>query len=122
MAAVEIVRWHHQLNGHESEQIAGDSGRQGSLGAAAHEVTKRQTRLSDWTKTTQISHCVCASVCVSVSVRVCLCVCVCPMLSEAAQGVGTDLLCESGDLGSTLQSKTNHQTSTAAMENSVEIS
>ena len=67
--------------------------------------------------------CVCVCLCVRASVYVCLClcVCVCPMLSEAAQGVGTDLLCESGDLGSTLQSKTNHQTSTAAMENSVEI-
>ena len=71
----------------------------------------------------KISHCVCVSVCVSVCVciSVCVCVCVCPMLSEAAQGVGTDLLCESGDLDSKLQSKTNHQTSTAIMENSVEI-
>ena len=27
----EIVRWHHQLNGHESEQTFGDSGGQRSL-------------------------------------------------------------------------------------------
>ena len=27
----EIVGWHHRLNGHESEQIPGDSGGQGSL-------------------------------------------------------------------------------------------
>ena len=27
----ETVRWHHQLNGHESEQTPGDSGGQGSL-------------------------------------------------------------------------------------------
>ena len=27
----EIVRWHHQLNGHESEQTLGDSGGQRSL-------------------------------------------------------------------------------------------
>ena len=26
-----MVRWHHQLNGHESEQILGDSEGQGSL-------------------------------------------------------------------------------------------
>ena len=27
----EMVGWHHRLNGHESEQIPGDSERQGSL-------------------------------------------------------------------------------------------
>ena len=27
----EMVGWHHQLNGHESEQTRGDSGGQGSL-------------------------------------------------------------------------------------------
>ena len=27
----EIVGWHHQLNGHESEQTPGDSEEQGSL-------------------------------------------------------------------------------------------
>ena len=27
----EMVGWHHQLNGHESEQTPGDSERQGSL-------------------------------------------------------------------------------------------
>ena len=27
----EMIRYHHQLNGHESEQIPGDSERQGSL-------------------------------------------------------------------------------------------
>ena len=26
-----MVRWHHQLNGHEFEQTPGDGGRQGSL-------------------------------------------------------------------------------------------
>ena len=31
MAEDEMVRWHHQLNGHELEQILGDSGGQGSL-------------------------------------------------------------------------------------------
>ena len=27
----EMVGWHHQLNGHESEQVLGDSEGQGSL-------------------------------------------------------------------------------------------
>ena len=56
----------------------------------------------------KISHCVCVCVCV------CVCMCVHPMLSEAAQGVGTDLLYESGDLGSKLQSRTNHLTPLAS--------
>ena len=32
MTEDEIVGWHHQLNGHEFEQILGDSEGQGSLG------------------------------------------------------------------------------------------
>ena len=31
MAENEMVRWHHQLNGHESEQTLGDGEGQGSL-------------------------------------------------------------------------------------------
>ena len=31
LTEVEIVGWHHQLNGHEFEQTLGDSKRQGSL-------------------------------------------------------------------------------------------
>ena len=31
MSEDEIVGWHHQLNGHESEQTPGDSEGQGSL-------------------------------------------------------------------------------------------
>ena len=31
MTENEIVGWHHQLNGHESEQTPGDSEGQGSL-------------------------------------------------------------------------------------------
>ena len=31
VTANEIVGWHHQLNGHESEQTPGDSEGQGSL-------------------------------------------------------------------------------------------
>ena len=45
----EMVGWHHQLNGHESEQTLGDSEGQGSLMCCmqsmgwqrvAHEVTE----------------------------------------------------------------------------------
>ena len=31
VAEDEMVGWHHQLNGHEFEQVPGDGGRQGSL-------------------------------------------------------------------------------------------
>ena len=31
MTEDELVRWHHQLNGHEFEQTLGDSEGQGSL-------------------------------------------------------------------------------------------
>ena len=31
MTEDEMVRWHHRLNGHESEQTAGDGEGQGSL-------------------------------------------------------------------------------------------
>ena len=45
-----MVGWHHQLNGHEFEQIAGDSERQGNLGVlqsmgsqtAGHNLTTKQ--------------------------------------------------------------------------------
>ena len=36
MTEDEIVEWHHQLNGHESEQTPGDSEGQGSPGAAVY--------------------------------------------------------------------------------------
>ena len=36
----EMAEWHHQLNGHEFEQILGDSERQGSVCAAAHGLAK----------------------------------------------------------------------------------
>ena len=39
MAENVMVRWHHQLTGHEFEQTLGDSGGQGSLHAAVHGVT-----------------------------------------------------------------------------------
>ena len=41
----EMVGWHHQHNGHESEQTAGDS--EGHWCAAVHGISKSQTRLSD---------------------------------------------------------------------------
>ena len=42
----EMVRWHHRLNGHGSEQTPGDNEEQGNL-AAVHGVTKSWTQLSD---------------------------------------------------------------------------
>ena len=39
----KMVRWHHQLNGHEFEQTPGDSK---PWHAAVHGVTKMLTRLS----------------------------------------------------------------------------
>jgi len=39
----EMVGWHHQLNGHESEQTPGDREGQGSRCTAVHVVTKSQT-------------------------------------------------------------------------------
>ena len=51
----EMVEWHHWLNGHEFEQIPGDSEGQGSLvccSPTVPEVTESQT-LSSWTTTTK---------------------------------------------------------------------
>ena len=36
----EMARWHHQLNGHKSEQTPGDSEDRGAWCAAVHGVTK----------------------------------------------------------------------------------
>ena len=45
----EMVGWHHQLNGHEFEQVLGDSeGRKPGM-LQSMGVTKSQTRLSNWT-------------------------------------------------------------------------
>ena len=43
----ELVGWYHQLNGHEFEQILGDSGRQRSLVCCSPLVTKSWTWLSN---------------------------------------------------------------------------
>ena len=47
MAEDEMVRQHHQLNGHEFEQTPGDSEEWRSQHAAVHGVAKSQTLLSD---------------------------------------------------------------------------
>ena len=43
----EMVGWHHQVNGRESEQTLEDSDVQETWRAAVHGVTKSQTRLRD---------------------------------------------------------------------------
>ena len=47
----EMVRWYHQLNGHEFEQTLGDSGGQRILECDSlwNHKESDQTRLSDWT-------------------------------------------------------------------------
>ena len=47
-----MVQWHHRLNllklnGHEFEQIPGDSEEQGAWCAAVHGVTKSRKQLSN---------------------------------------------------------------------------
>jgi len=39
----EMVGWHHQLDGHESNQVPGVGDGQESLRAAVHQVAKSQT-------------------------------------------------------------------------------
>ena len=46
MTEDEMVRWHHQLNGHGFEQARDGEG-QGSLACCSPWVTKSQTRLND---------------------------------------------------------------------------
>jgi len=43
MTEDEMVGWHHQLNGHEFEQIPGDSEGHGDWRAAVHGTAKNQT-------------------------------------------------------------------------------
>ena len=53
VAEDETVGWHHQLNGHESEQTLGDSEGQGSPACCLRvRVAKSQTRLINWTTAT----------------------------------------------------------------------
>ena len=47
MTEHEMAGWRHPLNGHEFEQILGDSERQEAWNAAVHGVTKSRTQLND---------------------------------------------------------------------------
>ena len=55
MAEDEMVRQHHQLNGHEFEQILGDSEGQRGQVAVVHGIAKSWTRLTDWTTKNNVS-------------------------------------------------------------------
>ena len=52
----ETVEWHHQLKGHELEQIPGDSGGQGSLALKSvgsplgHDLGTEERELAGWTE------------------------------------------------------------------------
>ena len=52
MAEDEVVGWHHQLNGHEFEQVLGKSEGQGSPACCSLWVAKSRARLSKWTTAT----------------------------------------------------------------------
>ena len=41
-----MVGWHQRLDGHEFEQVSGDSEGQGSLARCIHGVTKSQSRMN----------------------------------------------------------------------------
>ena len=47
MTEDEMVEWHHQLNGHESEQTLGIVKDREAWHAAVHGVTKSWTQLGD---------------------------------------------------------------------------
>ena len=47
MTEDEMVGWHHQLNGHQSEQISGDSEGQGSLACCSLCGCRSWTWLND---------------------------------------------------------------------------
>ena len=49
----EIVRWHHQVNGHEFEQVQERAKDREAWHDAVCWVTKSQAGLSDWTVATK---------------------------------------------------------------------
>ena len=51
-AEYEMIRYHHQLSGHEFEQTLGDSEGQEAWHTVVHVVTNNWTQFSDWTTTT----------------------------------------------------------------------
>ena len=58
----EMVGWHHQLNGHESEQALGDGEGQGSLACCSSWGAKSLTRLNQQQQQLTLSHWVLTSV------------------------------------------------------------
>ena len=52
----EMVRWHHQLNGHELEGTLGVGDGQGGLACCGSWVAKSRTWLSDWIATDLINY------------------------------------------------------------------
>ena len=54
MTEDEIIGWHHQLYGHEFEQVPGADDGQEAWRAAVHGIAKSRTRLSDCTKLKQV--------------------------------------------------------------------
>ena len=47
MTEDEMVGWHHQLNGHESEQTRGDSEGQGSLVCWMHSWRCKESNMTE---------------------------------------------------------------------------
>ena len=52
----EMVRWHHQLDGHDFEQAPGAGDGQGSLACCSSGLAKSQTWLSHWTEVIVYEH------------------------------------------------------------------
>ena len=56
---VEVIGWHHWLNGHEFEQTQEMVKDRGAWCAAVHGVTNSRTWLSDWTIATNVENIQC---------------------------------------------------------------
>ena len=50
----EMVGWHHQIEGHESQQTPEMVKEREAWHAAVHMITKNWTQLSDWTTRTMV--------------------------------------------------------------------